>query len=46
MDQLPSLRVGFIETGASWVPYLHADLMAKHLRLTSSPFELKSDVFS
>ena len=45
MDQFASLRVGFIETGASWVPYLHTDLVAKHLRLTSSPFDFKADVF-
>ena len=28
-DKFPKLRVGFIETGASWIPFLHADLMAK-----------------
>lgn len=44
-DQFPDLRVGFIETGASWVPYLYADLVAKHLRLTSLPFTFKEDLF-
>jgi predicted TIM-barrel fold metal-dependent hydrolase len=28
-DMFPKLRVGFIETGASWIPYLYADLEAK-----------------
>jgi predicted TIM-barrel fold metal-dependent hydrolase len=44
-ERFPELRVGFIETGASWVPYLYTDLVAKHLRLTSSPFDFKPDVF-
>jgi predicted TIM-barrel fold metal-dependent hydrolase len=44
-DKFPKLRVGFIETGASWVPYLHADLMAKKLRRTFLPVEFKEDLF-
>ena len=44
-DKFPKLRVGFIETGASWVPYLHADLMAKKLRRTFLPVEYKEDLF-
>jgi predicted TIM-barrel fold metal-dependent hydrolase len=44
-DKFPELRVGFIETGASWIPYLHADLMAKKLRRTFLPIEVKEDLF-
>ena len=44
-DKFPKLRVGFIETGASWVPYLHADLMAKKLRRTFLPVDVKEDLF-
>jgi predicted TIM-barrel fold metal-dependent hydrolase len=44
-DKFPKLRVGFIETGASWIPYLHADLMAKKLRRTFLPVEFKEDLF-
>jgi uncharacterized protein len=44
-DMFPKLRVGFIETGASWVPFLLADLMAKKLRRTFLPIDLKEDLF-
>ena len=44
-DMFPTLRVGFIETGASWVPYLHADLVAKKLRRTFLPVDFKEDLF-
>jgi predicted TIM-barrel fold metal-dependent hydrolase len=43
--QFPDLRVGWIETGASWVPFLHADLMAKNLKRTFLPFDLNEDLF-
>jgi predicted TIM-barrel fold metal-dependent hydrolase len=43
--QFPELRVGWIETGASWVPFLHADLMAKNLKRTFLPFDVKQDLF-
>jgi predicted TIM-barrel fold metal-dependent hydrolase len=42
-DQFPSLRVGWIETGASWVPYLCTDLQAKDRRLR--PLDLREDLF-
>ncbi len=41
----PELRIGWIETGASWVPFLSADLAAKHLKLTFRPFDFKEDLF-
>jgi uncharacterized protein len=44
-DLFPSLRVGFIETGASWIPYLYADLVAKKLRRTFLPVDFKEDLF-
>ena len=44
-DQFPELRIGWIETGASWVPFLSADLAAKHLKLTFRPFDFKEDLF-
>ena len=44
-DMFPKLRVGFIETGASWVPYLYADLVAKKLRRTFLPLDFKADLF-
>src|SRR4030095_1877741 len=40
-DMFPKLRVGFIETGASWIPYLYADLVAKKLRRTFLPIDFK-----
>lgn len=42
-DTFPTLRVGWIEHGASWIPYLSADLQAKNRRLR--PFDLKQDLF-
>ena len=44
-DDFPKLRIGWIETGASWVPFLSADLAAKHLKLTFRPFDFKEDLF-
>ena len=44
-DKFPNLRVGFIETGASWIPYLYTDLVAKKLRRTFLPFDFKEDLF-
>ena len=44
-DLFPKLRVGFIETGASWIPYLYADLVAKKLRRTFLPIDFKEDLF-
>ena len=44
-DLFPKLRVGFIETGASWIPYLYADLVAKKLRRTFLPVDFKEDLF-
>jgi predicted TIM-barrel fold metal-dependent hydrolase len=44
-DMFPNLRVGFIETGASWVPYLYTDLVAKKLRRTFLPIDFKEDLF-
>ena len=44
-DMFPKLRAGFIETGASWIPYLYADLEAKKLRRTFLPVDFKEDLF-
>ena len=44
-DMFPKLRVGFIEAGASWVPFLIADLVAKKLRRTFLPIDFKEDLF-
>ena len=44
-DMFPKLRVGFIETGASWIPFLYADLEAKKLRRTFLPVDFKEDLF-
>ncbi len=44
-ERFPDLRVGWIETGASWVPFLMADLMAKAQKLTFRPFDFRSDLF-
>jgi predicted TIM-barrel fold metal-dependent hydrolase len=44
-DMFPKLRVGFIETGASWIPYLYADLVAKKTRRTFLPVDFKEDLF-
>src|SRR5262249_27637785 len=42
-DLFPKLRIGFIETGASWIPYLYADLVAKKLRRTFLPVNFTED---
>jgi predicted TIM-barrel fold metal-dependent hydrolase len=44
-EMFPKLRVGFIETGASWIPFLYADLEAKKLRRTFLPVDFKEDLF-
>ncbi len=44
-DRYPELRTGWIETGASWVPFLQADLAAKAQKLTFHPFDYKADLF-
>jgi predicted TIM-barrel fold metal-dependent hydrolase len=44
-DRYPELRTGWIETGASWVPFLMTDLIAKQQKLTFRPFNYKSDLF-
>ena len=44
-DRYPELRTGWIETGASWVPFLMADLIAKQQKLTFHPFDYRSDLF-
>jgi predicted TIM-barrel fold metal-dependent hydrolase len=44
-DRFPSARFGFIETSASWIPYLVSDLMARQLRqATAKPFDI-NDLF-
>ncbi len=44
-DRFPDLRVGWIETGASWIPFLMADLEAKKQKRTFQSFDLKEDLF-
>ena len=44
-DLFPKLRVGFIETSTSWIPYLYADLVAKKLRRTFLPVDFTEDLF-
>lgn len=44
-ERYPELRTGWIETGASWVPFLQADLAAKAQKLTFRPFDYKSELF-
>ena len=44
-DRFPDLRVGWIETGASWIPFLMADLEAKKQKRTFQSFDLKGDLF-
>ncbi len=44
-DKFPELRFGWIETGASWIPFLMADLLAKAQKLTFRPFDYKTDLF-
>ena len=43
-DRFPELRTGWIETGASWVPFLMADLLAKQQKLTFHPFDYRQDL--
>ena len=43
-DRFPELRTGWIETGASWVPFLMADLIAKAQKLTFHPFDEREDL--
>ena len=44
-ERYPELRTGWIETGASWVPFLQADLAAKAQKLTFHPFDYKTELF-
>jgi predicted TIM-barrel fold metal-dependent hydrolase len=44
-DKFPELRTGWIEAGASWIPFLFTDLMAKKQKLTFRPFDFKEDLF-
>lgn len=45
-DKFPKLRFGWIETSASWVPYLMHDLEAKRKRQTATlHFDIKRDLF-
>ena len=44
-ERFPDLRIGWIETGASWVPFLMADLAAKAQKLTFHPFDDRTDLF-
>lgn len=43
-DKFTTLRFGWIEAAASWVPYLIHDLEAKRKRLNALEFDLKSDL--
>jgi predicted TIM-barrel fold metal-dependent hydrolase len=44
-ERFPKLRFGFIETTASWVPYLLTDMITRHERLSwLQTFNLKKDV--
>ena len=46
-DMFPKLRVGFIEAGSMWAPYVINDLQTRHERIRefSRPFHFKSDLF-
>lgn len=45
-EKFPELRFGWIETSASWVPYLMHDLEAKRRRQTATlHFDMKRDLF-
>ncbi|MFN0071926.1 MAG: amidohydrolase family protein [Chloroflexota bacterium] len=43
-DLFPRLRFGFIEAGASWIPYLIHDLQAKATRQNSIKLNLREDL--
>lgn len=43
-DKFPMLRFGFIEAGASWIPYLIHDLQAKATRQSSIGMSLRDDL--
>ena len=45
-DKFPKLRVGFHRNRRFWVPFLHAELMAKMLRRTFSPIDVKKIYFA
>ena len=42
--KFPRLRFGFIEAGASWIPYLITDLKAKSKRQTALGFDMTADL--
>jgi len=48
-DKFPDLRFGFIEAGASWIPYALSQLAmqkrSQHLQGRASTFELSKDLF-
>jgi predicted TIM-barrel fold metal-dependent hydrolase len=43
-EQFPKLRFGWIETGASWIPYLIKDLEAKKARMKMLSFDVQTDL--
>lgn len=43
-DLFPNLRIGFIEAGASWLPYLLNDLQSRAKRQISLGLSLKEDL--
>jgi predicted TIM-barrel fold metal-dependent hydrolase len=45
-DRFARLRFGFIEAGASWVPFVLSDLAARHKRISwLQQFDFKNDLF-
>jgi predicted TIM-barrel fold metal-dependent hydrolase len=44
--KFPTLRFGWIETGAAWIPHLIKDLEAKKARLREVPFDLQRDLLA
>ena len=45
-DRYPKLRVGFVEAGSMWVPYVLNDLQTRHARIRDfRNFDLKQDLF-
>ena len=45
-DRFPTLRVGFVEAGSMWVPYVINDLETRHARIRDfRDFALKHDLF-
>lgn len=44
-DRFPKLRVGFIEAGSMWVPYVINDLQTRNARMKERLFQYKEDLF-